>query len=157
MSDLARISLEKTGSFQKEESLSQSAFVERQTTPELTSPGPTKSLLGMVTHHRTATADQCVGVHLCCHEQTKEQAVLQQKVQFLNEQIKDEKAQAAMKDQQFNKMIAALKRTAEENNARSQAELAEARNAMNTPIPSDVKETLNELQAKKEEVNKLEE
>ena len=98
-----------------------------------------------------------MGVHLCCHEQTKEQAVLQQKVQFLNEQIKDEKAQAAMKDQQFNKMIAALKRTAEENNARSQAELAEARNAMNTPIPSDVKETLNELQAKKEDVNKLEE
>ena len=39
-----------------------------------------------------------------------------QKISFMTEQIKEEKKQASMKEIQYNKIIDALKKTAEENN-----------------------------------------
>lgn len=100
----------------------------------------------------------CVGTNLCCHEQTKHQAVLLQKISFMTEQIKEEKQQAQMKEAQYNKMIEALKKTAEENNKRQNIhQQTNDSDAMNLPALKDWQETLDELNKKKEEVNSLEE
>ena len=45
-----------------------------------------------------------------------------QKISFMSEQIQEEKKQAQMKESQYNKIIDALKRTAEENNQRQKAQ-----------------------------------
>ena len=63
-----------------------------------------------------------------------------------------------MKEQQFNKIIAALKQTAEENNAKKKSEPESAsKNQITNPNQKDWKETLDELNKNKELVNSLEE
>lgn len=75
---------ERTGSFAKEESLSQSAFVERTTTPELTTPeimtnqrkmNSGQNAIQMILAKRPTMTDKAIGVHVCCHEQAKTHAV----------------------------------------------------------------------------------
>ena len=83
---------------------------------------------------------------------------MSQKVQFLTEQIEEEKKQAKMREQQYNKIIDALKKTAEEN--ASKKNNFEGLQTMDKPMqmfPSqkDWKDTLDELNQKKEEVNNM--
>ena len=162
--------LEQTGAFQQEESLSGSRLVERATTPELTTP-----VLSHEDHHGTSSStrrrrlaadrpmmvDAGVSTHICCHEQAKHNAVLQQKVHFLTEQISQEKSQAQVKELQFNKMIAALKQTAEENLARQKSAATDAtgdeQKPAANPSSQDWQDVCGELSAKKEEVNELQE
>ena len=67
-----------------------------------------------------------------------------------------------MKEEQYNKIISALERTAEENKAKMKSasqgdrENSKAATAA-TPNQKDWKDTLDELNKKKEEVNKLQE
>ena len=61
-------------------------------------------------------SDKTTSIHVCCHEQTKQIALAEQKIQFMSEQLSEQESQAKMKEQQFNKIIATLKKTAEENN-----------------------------------------
>ncbi len=103
-------------------------------------------------------ANASVDAHLCCHEKSKEHAVLQQKVMLLGEQIKDEKQKAKMKEEQYNKIIGALERTAAENKAKTQAsDSSKPTSNVANPSQKDWKDTLDELNKKKEEVNKLQE
>ena len=113
-----------TGHFVKESNL-----VEIDCNPELTSPLVTKEdQMGIVTPgdrsakkqltFRPSTSEASVMAHLCCHEKVKENAVLTQKVNFMIEQMKGEKDSFKMKEANFNKMIAALKKSAEENAAK---------------------------------------
>lgn len=62
-----------------------------------------------------------------------------------------------MKEHQYNKIIAALKQTAEENVGKKRAENSEAKNEVVNLSSQELKETFKELNAKKEEVNKLQE
>lgn len=62
-----------------------------------------------------------------------------------------------MKEHQYNKIIAALKQTAEENNGKRKAESNEARNEGMNLKSKEIEETFKELNEKKEEVNKLQE
>ena len=63
-----------------------------------------------------------------------------------------------MKEDQYNKIISALKKTAEENNQRKEQQNgAETRTSHHNPSNVDWKDTLEELNNKKEEVNRLEE
>ena len=63
-----------------------------------------------------------------------------------------------MKEEQYNKIIAALERTAEENKAKKQGSISvEPKSTVNNPSNKDWKDTLDELNKKKEEVNKLQE
>ena len=85
---------------------------------------------------------------------------MSQKVQFLTEQIEEEKKQAKMREQQYNKIVEALKKTAEEN--ASKKNNLQGLQAIDKPMdmfPSqkDWKDTLDELNQKKEEVNNLQE
>ena len=105
------------------------------------------------------THDVSVGAHLCCHEQGKQYAVMVQKISFMTEQIKEDKMQASMKEAQYNKIIDALKKTAEENNQRQRAH-QQNNNGQDVRIPQgsqDWHDTLDELNKKKEQVNDLEE
>jgi len=166
---LARGELEKTGSFNKEDDLSQSEFVESKTNPELTTT-PLKlekkkgsdflhqGQLHPLLFQRLQKADASVGVHICCHEQAKQHAVVLQKVQFLNEQLKEEKSQSQMKEQQYSRIIAALKQTAEENFLKHGADNDEAkREACVGLSKKEMQDTFDELNAKKQEVNNLQE
>ena len=62
-----------------------------------------------------------------------------------------------MKEDQYNKIIAALKKTAEENNQKKEHQngTAETRTSNHNPNAGDWKDTLDELNNKKEEVNHL--
>ena len=65
-----------------------------------------------------------------------------------------------MKEAQYNKIIDALKKTAEENNQRQRAHQQNNNNgqdAKNAPGSQDWHDTLDELNKKKEQVNDLEE
>ena len=68
-----------------------------------------------------------------------------------------------MKEEQYNKIIGALERTAEENKAKMKSASqgdnnnGKAATAAATPNQKDWKDTLDELNKKKEEVNKLQE
>ena len=97
-----------------------SVLIKDESNPELTSPNFHKDLVHQTNRSRPQTNNVSVGAHLCCHEQGKQHAVLLQKVQFMTEQINQEKEQARMKEDQYNKIIAALKKTAEENNPKKE-------------------------------------
>ena len=58
-----------------------------------------------------------------------------------------------MKEDQYNKIIAALKKTAEENNQKKELQngTAETRTSNHNPNAVDWKDTLDELNSKKEE------
>lgn len=64
-----------------------------------------------------------------------------------------------MKEEQYNKIISALERTAEENKAKmkSASQVDDDSSAAVNPNQKDWKDTLDELNKKKEEVNKLQE
>ena len=62
-----------------------------------------------------------------------------------------------MKEQQYNKIIAALKQTAEEN-ANKRKEMSDEKDkGLVNPNQQDWKDTLDELSSKKQEVNDLQE
>ena len=62
-----------------------------------------------------------------------------------------------MKEEQYNKIIAALERTAEENKQKKGSVSVEPKREVANPTNKDWKDTLDELNKKKEEVNKLQE
>jgi len=62
-----------------------------------------------------------------------------------------------MKEQQFNKMISALKKTAEENATRRQPAQSEIKSSNLNASQKEMQETYADLNSKKEEVNKLQE
>ena len=94
---------------------------------------------------------------MCCHEQAKQHAVLLQKVQFMQEQVDSEREQAKKKEAQYDKIIAALKQTAEENAGKKQAQQPIADSGSFVPQNKDWNDTLDELNKKKDEVNSLQE
>ena len=144
--------------------MSQSAILERNTTPELTTPAFKNEQLRASGQNlttafmaRLGTADKSAGVHICCHEQAKQHALAQQKIQFMQEQLSDEQNQSKMKEKQFNQIISALKKTAEENNARKHVQQLDSDNQNLNPSQKELKDTYAELNSKTEEVNELQE
>ena len=53
-------------------------------------------------------ADKSVGVANCCHEKAKEQAILQQKLEFMEHQLDEERARFKKKESHLNQMLEAL-------------------------------------------------
>lgn len=121
-------------------------------TPELTTP-----VMTMEDRPVPATkTDFQSQAQLCCHEQTKQQAVMLQKISFLEEQLRAEAEKAKMKDDQYAKMIEALQATADEN-MRQSCQRAETPETSGKKASKDWQELTDELNKKKEECNKLQE
>ena len=70
--------------------------------------------------------------------------------------MKEEKHQSKIKEKSYDQIISTLKHTAEENSKRREGQTLPTE-AGKGPSSKDLKDTLDELNVKKEEVNSLEE
>jgi len=53
--------------------------------------------------------DKSVSVSLCCHDTSKKLAILEQRLQFKDEQVEAERVVSRLKEAQYEQMIQALK------------------------------------------------